>query len=452
MGKSINFNLSALFILALLIVLSFGVLLNNSFMENHYITRDKARLEGIVKEVKQTIENKDIDLIDDIEYDAKVSISVVDTHLTPIFAHRPLQMEVHKEIRDSETFPIYTLINTSDPLLLYVDKFSNGYIVITNPLIIIQNSLQITNEFHILTAILAIFIGCFFTIIFSKQFTKPIIEISSITQSIAELDFSKKIEYKKENELGTLANSINSLSENLEKNITKMKDEVEFQKVLSRNISHELKTPVAVIKGYVEGVYYGIAETDAEKEQYYKIIINECDRMNTLINEMLEFSKISATKFTLSDLTELKTLDIKDEVSTIFNETIERQEINFIFNIEEFTFMGDHGTIIRIISNFISNAIKYGDNKEIIFSIKKDKNNVLITTFNSGEQIEAAYLNRIFDAFYTLDAARTRERNGHGLGLAIVKSIAELYNGKVTVKNKSNGVEFTFTFPHNFLK
>lgn len=449
--KSIKFDLVVLFVTSLVIILTFGVLINNTFLEKHYIARDESRLEDIANEVNLTVENKQFDLLEEIEYDAKISIAVVDKHLNPVFGRRHIDSNIRREISNAKSFPIYKLVGNSDPLLVYVKEFSNGYIVLSNPLVIIQNSIQITNDFHIITSILAILIGSIFTIIFSNRFTKPIIAISAITKSMSKLDFSKKIEYKKENELGDLANSINSLSQNLEKNINQLQDEVAFQKVLTRNISHELKTPVAVVKGYVEGVYYGIAETDEEKENYYKIIINECDRMNNLISEMLEFSKISATKFTLSDLTQLKTLDIKEEVLGIFNSTMERQKINFEVEIEDITFMGDHSTIIRVLSNFISNAIKYGDNKIILLSIKKVENNIIISTINTGENIDTEHLTRIFDAFYTLDPARTRENNGHGLGLAIVKSIADLYNGKVNVKNNPTGVEFTFTFPDEFI-
>lgn len=418
-------------------------------MENHYISRDESRLESIADQILEAFRDKDIELIEEIEYDSKVSILIVDQRLNAIFGRRHLEGEVHKVIQESTTFPLYTKIDKTEPALVYIMEFSSGYIILTNPLIVIQNSLKITNDFHIITAILAIFIGSLFTIIFSKQFTKPIIEISSITQSMANLDFSEKIDYKSENELGILADSINSLSENLEENINHMKEEVQFQKVLTRNISHELKTPVAVIKGYVEGVYYGIAETDEEKEQYYKIIINECDRMSTLISEMLAFSKIVATQFTLSDLTQINSIDIQDEIVMVFSETMERQKIRFNLEVENITFLGDRSTIIRVVSNFVSNAVKYGDNKEITLTITRDNGKIHILVYNTGELIEAGYLSRVFDAFYTLDAARTRERNGHGLGLAIVKSIADLYNGKVEAKNKPDGVEFSFVFPEN---
>lgn len=449
MKKSIKFNLLALFIASLLIVLTFGVIINNTYLESHYIAKDQFRLAELADEIIVAINEKDLELIADIEYDAKVSVAIIDKRFNPIFGHRHIDVEIYREIRENDKFPLYKLIDGHDTMLVYAVEFPEGYVVLLSPLDIIQNSIQITNDFHFITAILAILIGSSFTFLFSKQFTKPIIEMSEISLSMANLDFSNKIEYNSENELGMLANSINSLSQNLEKNINHLNDQVEFQKVLSRNISHELKTPVAVIKGYVEGLYYGIADTDEMKEQYYKIVINECDRMSNLISEMLSFSKISATQFELKDLNDINTFDIKEEIINIFGATIERQEIEFTMDIEEFYFTGDNGTIVRIISNFISNAIKYGDNKEMSLTIKRENNNVMIVVYNTGELIEASHLSRVFDAFYTLDAARTRERNGHGLGLAIVKSIADLYSGKVDVRNKGNGVEFSFVFPQN---
>lgn len=447
MKKSIKFNIISLFVSSLIIVLSVGIFINNTFLEDHYINQDEKRLSEIAKEVKQAFHEKDLDLIEDIEYDSKISILVVDNRLNTIVGRRHLEGDIHKEISESTIFPIYKRIDSQEPLLVYIEKFSNGYIVLSNPMLIIRNNLQITNDFNIITSILAILIGFGFMIIFSKLFTKPIIEISSIAESMSKLDFSKKIDYKRDDELGVLANSINSLSNNLEKNINQLKEEVEFQKVLSRNMSHELKTPIAVIKGYVEGVYYGIAETDEEKEQYYKTIINECDRMNNLITQMLDFSKISATSFSLNDITQLNSILIKDEIKAIFSPIIETHNIKFTFDCKDFNFNGDNNTIIRVISNFISNAIKYGDKKEIVLSLKTKNDMIIMSVFNTGENIEDSKLNRIFDAFYTLDDSRSRENNGHGLGLSIVKSIADLYSGEVFMENKNDGVRATFIFP-----
>lgn len=450
MKKSIKLNIISLFVSSLIIVLSVGIFINNTYLESHIISREETRLKEISQNVKELFINKDIELIEELEYESKVSIIIVDNKLNTIVGRRHLESEIKKQILSSDIFPLYKRIDTNEPLLVYVQQISSGYIILINPLITIHNNLEITNDFHIITAILAIFIGFIFMMIFSILFTNPIIEISTIAESMSKLDFSKKIDYKRDDELGLLANSINLLSDNLEKNITQLKDEVEFQKVLSRNMSHELKTPIAVIKGYVEGVYYGIAETDEEKEHYYNIIINECDRMNNLISDMLDFSKISATKFTLKDLTLLNSIDIKNEIYNIFSPTIENLNINFIINCDDFNFHADHSTIIRVISNFISNSIKYGDNNDILLSLKKDEDMIYIINFNTGENIDDNKLNRIFDAFYTLDESHSRENNGHGLGLAIVKSIAELYSGVVFMQNKDNGVEVKFIFPNNF--
>lgn len=447
MKRSIKFNLIALFVSSLIIVLSVSVFINNVFLESHYINREKSRFESLAKEIQDAFQEKNTTLIEEIEYEAKTSVLVVDNRLNTIVGRRHLEGDIHKKITETSEFPIYTKFSTNEPLLVYVDKFSSGYIILSTPMIVITDNLEITSDFHIITIGLAVFIGFGFMIIFSKLFTKPIIEISSIAESMSKLDFTKKINYTRDDELGALANSINSLSNSLEKNINHLKEEVEFQKVLSRNMSHELKTPISVIKGYVEGVYYGIAETEEEKEQYYKIIINECDRMNNLITEMLDFSKISATNFTLNDFTELNTINIKDEIHDIFSTIFESNDINFTIDCQDFNFNGDNNTIIRVLSNFISNAVKYGNQEEIKLTIRIENEMIIMSVFNTGENIKESKLYRIFDAFYTLDDSRTRENNGHGLGLSIVKSIADLYSGEVFMENKDNGVQATFIFP-----
>lgn len=475
-SNSIRAYLLKLFFVVLIIIVGISFALNNIFSESYYLYKNEKNFEKIYEEVYRILTNEEIlaeslieenlieELLFELDRQYQVTIEIFDRDYRIIMAsHRisttnthPIDSKIHSLVRNhrdrfSESHIYKTIEPSSSNIsgaLVYINKIDNNqYALITRPLQPVGENINIMNEFYLLSGLIALIIGWFFTIKFAKTFTEPIIEISEIAKNMADLNFSAKIEYNSKNELGDLAHSVNVLSEKLEKNIYALKDEIEFQKLLSRNASHELKTPVAIIKGYTEGIYYGITSNEEEERQYLDIIIKECDRMNVLIQEMLKLSKLSANEKDDYVLEEFSSLKLKEQVENTFIPLMKQQAIDFIVNINDIKIYGNLDLLVQCIYNFISNAMKYGDENEISISIDNIDNEILIKVFNTGENIDEKNMKKVFDIFHIVDEARTRDKNGHGLGLAIVKSIAEVHNGEAYGQNEENGVTFVLKFP-----
>lgn len=496
-GKSsIRNKLLKLFFIVLFIILGISSILNNLFLEKYYMYITEKNMRIISQEVKQIInettkinvslkDNKEeIQLIEEeleeklfeIDRTQQVSIQILDRRMRLYLSSYRTDHE-HSKVLDSRIHKLLSAENEKNEneqyskvleggydsdLIVFVEIMNNGeYIVIIKPLQAIGDNIDAMNTFYMMSGIIALIVGLLVTIKFAKEFTKPIIEFSNISQEMANLNFDKKMEYEGNDELAYLAENVNILSCKLEKNIQALKDEIEFQKVVSRNASHELKTPIAIIKGYAEGITYGIAESKEEEEQYLNVIIEECNRMNSLVTNMLKLSKLSSSSLEdrAYELSIFSSMSIKNRIKNVFTTLMEQKGIEFVVNIKEFNVYGNAELINQSVYNFISNAMKYGDSKKIELSIILDSDNinenkenfVLIEVFNTGNTIPEKDLEKIFQIFYIVDEARTREKNGHGLGLAIVKSIADIHNGKVEVENCINkekvGVKFTLKLP-----
>lgn len=472
MRVSIKTYLLLLFSSALTIVVGISFLLNNIFLQEYYLYKNEKIFQNVGVEIidilDQDLSDYEVEnLLFDIDRLNQVSIEVVDKSLERIFishrANTTLSREtdhrIHMLITGNKEFlrtsHVYKVVDDnkdSTNTLVYIERLGSDeevaekknmkYIILTRLMQPMDESIEIMNDFYMISGIIGLLISWGFTIKFSERFTKAIIEISDIAKNMANLNFNEKISYNQNNELGDLSNSINFLSTQLEKNIIDLKEEIEFQKQLSRNTSHELKTPIAIIKGYAEGLFYGIVDTDEERVQYMTVIIKECDRMDNLVTEMLTLSKITYNKLSGCNMSEFNSLNIKNHIDSIFTSLMQQKNIEFTTNVQEINIYGNEELIIQGVYNFISNAMKYGDGKRISVSLEEIEGKIIIEVFNTGDKIEEDEIKKIFDAFHIVDEARTRDKNGHGLGLAIVQSIAETHNGMAYGLNQYDGVSF----------
>jgi signal transduction histidine kinase len=161
----------------------------------------------------------------------------------------------------------------------------------------ISESVAIANQFYIVAGLIIILLGGLFIIIFSKRITEPIVEMSNVAESIANLDFEKRVSSDSRDEIGSLGRSINRICEKLSASMNSLQQDVERRKQLVRNISHELKTPIGVIKGYAEGLKYGVVEDKDKTSKYCTIIATESDRMDRMVRELLNLSVLESGMF-----------------------------------------------------------------------------------------------------------------------------------------------------------
>lgn len=279
----------------------------------------------------------------------------------------------------------------------------------------------------------------FVSYLLSKILTKHIKTITEVTNKISNNDFSSKIPVKSNDELGILSTNINNMSDRLKETIDNLHNEIENVKYLEgvrkefiANFTHEIKTPLAIINGYIELLS---KTTDNDKrEEYLDAINKETNRMNTMIMNMLELSQLEAGRKELK-VSEIFMDECITDVIDDYLPLIKNKSIQLHLDIDQEVFDGDQEEIKKVISNFMSNAIKHTKEngyihikfKEGIFSIE-----------NEGEPISEDQKKVIFETYVSQD------RNGTGLGLAICKAILELHQFKYGVENTDRGVKFYF--------
>lgn len=293
---------------------------------------------------------------------------------------------------------------------------------------------------------------------FAVAFSKPVITISSTSKKIAGLDFSQKCPPFRISELDELSRSINTLSESLENALNSLKIEneqlehdIEKERSLEKtrrnfvaNASHELKTPISIIQGYAEGMKYGIGCDSTE--EFCNIIIDEAEKMNTLIIKLLEFLHIGSGEFPLSVqnfyLDELLMSHL-GSVEPLYRE----KDITLHTDIGTNLYAEGDPTLLKIVfNNYFSNAISHTEEKgEIRVSVTEKDNLYNVAVFNSGKHIDENDIGNIWQSFYRADKAHSRAQGRFGLGLSIVASIQELHKQGYDVRNTDNGVEFSFT-------
>ncbi len=328
--------------------------------------------------------------------------------------------------------------------LLYIRKTPDGKYVIMNKAVKgIEQDIKIVSFFLLIMGMTTAVTGTVVWSIFTKRLTDNIKKMSSITQKMSELDFSEKINLTLDDEIGTLACSIDRLSDELEASIAGLKEDVERQKRLVRDISHELKTPVTTVKGYIENVQ-ALSLGNRTLENYCNIASEECDVIDNLVEEMLEMSRLESQGY-ICDMEKVSASSIRkgteDKLSAEFREE------SFKVDFEDAEITCNYVLVMRAIMNFVKNAVKYGDSGALIeISGKKVNGYYVFSVANKGKPISDEEKENIWDLFYKNDKSRQRN-NSHGIGLSIVRQIAVLHKGSVNLESKDGKNIFSFTVP-----
>ena len=381
-----------------------------------------------------------------------------------IVGHAGSKREVLRE------YDNYMIQKTFDPLskTFYLESwgfFSDNatIFIMTMPMESIHESTAISNRFLMFVGIVVILAGSILIYFITRHITMPIKRLSELSEQMSNLDFDARYETSRRSteEIDTLGNSMNVLSERLKTTIGELKeanaqlkkdiDEKvqidEMRKEFIANVSHELKTPIALIQGYAEGLVEGMAEDKENRDYYCGVIMDEAGKMNRMVRQLLtltalEFGgeRLSVERF---DLTEL----IASVISSS-NVLLKQNELTVDFDEKKPVYvMGDEFKIEEVITNYLTNAIHHvGGEKKIQIRIdhRRDGKEVCVEVFNTGNPIPDEALPNLWTKFYKVDKARTREYGGSGIGLSIVKAIMEMHHKACGVKNHEDGVEFWF--------
>ncbi len=306
----------------------------------------------------------------------------------------------------------------------------------------------------------ALSIGFFILIFYLRRFSKPIEMMCEITKRMSKLDFSKKCPPTKLIEMTQLSDSINTMSVALDEALTDLNEknekllrDIENERTIDNlrqtfisGISHELKTPIAIIQGYAEGakMFYeaGNSETAAE---YCEVIAEETVRMNNMIMRLLEITKYSSGAYEPVH----ENFSIRNMVQEWFDRNtalLEEKGISAVNEIDPaLTGNGDSIILDSVVNNYLSNAVSHIDGEKRITCRAEDMGGSFrVFVGNTGNNIEEKHIDKIWDSFYRADKSLSRSQGRFGLGLAIVASIQKLHGQDFGVQNTADGVEFYF--------
>ena len=363
-------------------------------------------------------------------------------------------MEIRK-VADSTTNLNYILLTGN-----LVNDYS---LYIRIPIAPIEESVRISNEALVLIGLLTIVVSSFAASLISRKFTDPILQLNEITNQMAKLDFSKKYRITdSDDEINELGKNINTMSDKLETTIRQLRENNrelekdieekskidEMRKQFISDVSHELKTPIALIQGYAEGLVENVNTDEESKKFYAEVILDESNKMDKLVKQLLELMKLEYGKREFND----KKFDLVELIREVIRKCdvmLEENQIEVIFEKNKPIYVfADDFYIEQIVTNYFTNAIKHAKQvdgkKQIKITVEEKEEKARVFVLNTGDKIESENIDRIWGRFYKIDSSRNRSDGGSGIGLSLVKAIQTNYQNEYGVENKENGVEFYF--------
>jgi len=484
MKKSLRARLFTYLAAVTVMMVFFSWLMNSLFLENYYIYSKEKELVQNYWTINQlyNLDSAGLALeLEKMQLNLGLQLVVFDDNLDALyFAWQdtvrwggrqvlipgvPGLLDFMKEKNPDKPYEIYH--NFDERLKShYVDllgRLDNGlYLLLRTPIQSITESAAIANRFMLLTGLIGIAISALISMKLSNQVTQPIKELNTIARAMANLDFTAKYEVKSEDEVGSLGQSINELSrqlqltiEELQEKNQQLKQDIEYiskldekRKEFMSSVSHELKTPIALIKGYAEGLQEKVVNTEEDRAYYYHVIIDEAERMSNLIRKLMTLNNLESGQNELImepfDLVSLALMMLRkgQRLNT-------DPEVSFEYSgPQEAMVLADEFLIEEVVLNYLTNAINHVKGEKLIsIKIKEEKGQYYLSVFNSGNHLAEEDKERIWDSFYKVDKSRSRAYGGNGLGLAVVKAIMERHGAEYGVDNVPGGVQFWIKLP-----
>ena len=481
MKYSIKRQMMTVFVGLILFMIVVFMIVNGSFLEKYYISNKKSEFIKAYTMVQEGVENGTINSetpekdLGRLTEKNNISIAVIDSEYNVVYTNvREKQMMViqlfgylydksHQEVL--EKTDSYDICKSVDPqnnteYLSMWGSFDNGDIfIMRSPLESIRSAVTIFNRFIGVVGGCVILVSVLLAWYFSKRITEPIMELATLSQKMADLDFDAKYTSGGSNEIGVLGENFNRMSERLEQTISNLKEaNYKLQKDIEQkekrenmrseflgNVSHELKTPIALIQGYAEGLKEGVNDDPESREFYCEVIMDEAGKMNRMVKNLLALNQLEFGE----DDVQFERFDITSLISGVLQSLdilIEQKEAQVIFRHKNPVYVwADEFKVEQVVRNYVNNALNHVDGEKVIeIKITQENDMAKITVFNTGTPIPEEDLPHIWEKFYKVDKARTREYGGNGIGLSIVKAIMDSFGKGYGAINHTNGVEFWF--------
>ncbi len=486
MKHSIRRQITVIFICVLVFILGSLFVVNMGFLEQYYFSYKTKDLLDTYKDVDQALQKdtfRDDDVQNKILYQVEkmnVDLIIIDSRGENAFSTisdkdpRLLQMlSDFQSIVENDTVPGYVMQQTDDYILYRTSDWQGGteylkmygyfsdssFFMMQSPLESIRESASLANRFLIYLGVVGIIFGGALVWFFSRKITKPIMELADLSKEMANLNFDARYTRGGNDEISILGENFNKMSAQLEKTVSELKSaNNELKKDIEQkekmedmrneflgNVSHELKTPIALIQGYAEGLKEGVNDDAESREFYCDVIMDEAGKMNQMVKNLLTLNQLEFG----SDEVVFERFDIVRLVRGVVASCdilIQQAEAKVNFVSEDLIYVwADEFKTEQVVRNYLTNAIHHVENeKRIEVKIQKENGKVRVSVFNSGKPIPEEDLPKLWDKFYKVDKAHTREYGGNGIGLSIVKAIMESFHQQYGVKNFDNGVEFWF--------
>lgn len=344
--------------------------------------------------------------------------------------------------------------------VMSLNSENDSIIVAVSSMQPINEASDVIKEFYFYLFLGFSIIGIILSSIYANLISKPLVNINKVAKRMSSMDFTVKCEEISDDEIGNLATTLNFLSstlknalddlklknKKLEEDIEKERKLEEMRKDFVASVSHDLKTPIGIIEGYAEGLKDGIA-TGKDALFYIETIIDESHKMNKLVTNMLELSKLESGNLELV-MERFNILRLIRKLIKSFKLEFELKNLDLLLktNLEYCYVIGDIFQLEQVLTNLISNALKYTPkDNDVIIEVNTINDIITISVENKGVHIPEEEIDNLYNKFYRIDKARNSSNNSNGLGLSIVKRILTLHESSYTLSNTENGVQFEFT-------
>jgi len=342
---------------------------------------------------------------------------------------------------------------------LFVDPIKNkngetNYIFLMASLQPVDEAVQMVKDYFVYIIAFVLLLTILASIYYSFKIARPLLRINDITSKIAHLDFSERIEYHSKDEIGDLSQNINLLSNTLHSHITQLKQDIEKEKQLENTrkefisgVSHELKTPLSIMKSCISILKDGVASH--KKDYYFEAMEKEVDKMDLLIVDMLELAKYESGTYKMK-MEPFAIDEVIEQICSQLSLEIEKKKLTIHKDLVSIEVVANQHRIEQVITNYMTNAIRYTpDHEHIYISTRIVDKKVKVCVENKGSHIPKDQLERVWERFYRGDTSRQRTEGSTGLGLAISKNILDLHDTRYGVMNTSDGVLFYFYLNKN---
>ncbi len=466
---SVLWKITAMMALCILLLLVFNWLLNTFVLQSFYTRQKTDGLEDAYAKANQMIGGDEAafrQTMDDLAQNSNIFALIWNARRmvydfqnrtsgfvqVPVFDTAPGTFQIVEDEK-SLVFPEDYLQSRS--IKLYGRLQSGEYILIQTPLAAIEESIAISNRFLVFTGAVTLVISLLIVSLAARRFTRPIRRLSHLAQNVARLDFSERYDGRGRDELADLGNSLNVMSDTLESAIRDLREansrlsrdveektrQNEARRAFISNVSHELKTPIALIQTYAEGLREDIAAGAGNRAYYCEVIEDESQKMSQMIKKMTLLMQLEDGSSQL----EPESFDVCE----LLRNLMQKNAILFAEKHAQVILPADRPVPVRadaflienVLTNYLSNALHHvRDGGGISGTIRRaGDDRVRISIYNDGDLIPPDDLARIWESFYKVDKARTRAYGGTGIGLSVVAAIMRAHGMPYGVFNRRDG-------------